>query len=36
MGGEFDRQNKQIDRINDKVVVDVVHLDQANRRINRL
>ena len=33
MGGELDRQNKQLERIDRKADVNVVHLDQANRRI---
>ncbi len=33
MGGELDRQNKQLDRIDRKADVNVAHLDQANRRI---
>ncbi len=35
MGGELDRQNKQLDRVNRKADVNVVHLDQANQRIRR-
>lgn len=33
MGGELDRQNKQLERVDRKADVNVVHLDQANRRI---
>lgn len=33
MGGELDRQNKQLERIDRKADVNVGHLDQANRRI---
>ena len=35
MGGELDRQNKQLDRVNRKADVNVAHLDQANARIRR-
>lgn len=33
MGGELDRQNKQLERIDRKADVNVGHLEQANRRI---
>jgi len=35
MGGELDRQNVQLDRINQKAEVNSSHLDQANYRIRR-
>ncbi len=35
MGGELDRQNKQLDRVNKKADVNTAHLDQANSRIRR-
>lgn len=35
MGGELDRQNVQLDRINKKAEVNAVHLDQANYRIRK-
>ena len=35
MGGELDRQNKQIDRLDKKAQVHDVHLKQANQRIRR-
>ena len=35
MGGELDRQNKQLDRINKKGDVNIVHLEQANSRIRK-
>ena len=35
MGGELDRQNYQLDRLNQKMDVNTVHLEQANYRIRR-
>ena len=35
MGSELDRQNVQLDRINQKAEVNSSHLDQANYRIRR-
>ena len=35
MGGELDRQNKQIDRLDKKAQVHDIHLKQANQRIRR-
>ncbi len=35
MGGELDRQNKQLERVDRKAGVNVAHLDQANQRIRR-
>ena len=35
MGDELDRQNKQLDRINKKGDVNIVHLEQANSRIRK-
>lgn len=35
MGSELDRQNHQLDRLNNKMDVNTVHLEQANYRIRR-
>ena len=35
MGGELDRQNDQLDRLNKKMDVNTTHLEQANTRIKR-
>lgn len=35
MGGELDRQNDQLDRVNKKTDVNTTHLEQANSRIRR-
>ena len=35
MGGELDRQNDQLGRVNRKADVNVSHLDQANYRIRK-
>ena len=35
MGSELDRQNKQIDRLEQKAQVHDMHLKQANQRIRR-
>ena len=35
MGGELDRQNNQLDRLNQKMDVNTTHLEQANYRIRR-
>lgn len=35
MGGELDRQNQQLDRLNNKMDVNTAHLEQANYRIRR-
>ena len=35
MGDELDRQNTQLDRLNKKMDVNTVHLEQANYRIRR-
>lgn len=36
MGNEIDKQNKQIDRINDKADMNKVRIDEANQRANKL
>ncbi|XP_069392307.1 synaptosomal-associated protein 23-like isoform X2 [Paralichthys olivaceus] len=36
MGSEIDKQNKQIDRINDKADMNKVRIDEANQRANKL
>ncbi|XP_056151545.1 synaptosomal-associated protein 23-like isoform X2 [Lampris incognitus] len=36
MGGEIDKQNKQIDRIIDKADMNKVRIDDANQRANKL
>ncbi|XP_042292863.1 synaptosomal-associated protein 23-like isoform X2 [Thunnus maccoyii] len=36
MGNEIDKQNKQIDRINDKADMNKVRIDDANQRANKL
>jgi hypothetical protein len=35
MGTELDRQNNQLDRINNKADANIVHLENTNRRIAR-
>ena len=35
MGGELDRQNKQIDRVDKKTQLHDIHLKQANQRIQQ-
>ena len=35
MGGELDRQNVQMDRLNKKTDVNIGHLGQANQRIRK-
>ena len=35
MGTELDRQNNQLDRINNKADANIVHLESTNRRIAR-
>ncbi|XP_076843854.1 synaptosomal-associated protein 23-like isoform X2 [Brachyhypopomus gauderio] len=36
MGNEIDKQNKTIDRINDKAEMNKVRIDEANQRANKL
>ncbi|KAM3871045.1 synaptosome associated protein 23.1 [Diretmus argenteus] len=36
MGGEIDKQNKQIDRITDKADMNKARIDDANQRANKL
>ncbi|KAK0133781.1 Synaptosomal-associated protein 23 [Merluccius polli] len=36
MGGEIDKQNKQIDRLTDKAEVTKGRVDEANQRANKL
>ncbi|XP_013125543.1 synaptosome associated protein 23.1 isoform X1 [Oreochromis niloticus] len=36
MGSEIDKQNKQIDRINDKADMNKLRIDEANQRANKL
>lgn len=36
MGNEIDKQNKHIDRINDKADMNKVRIDEANQRANKL